>query len=358
MARPRALGLGHAHAKDQTMTERGPLRSDTAFIPEGAFTYQVANPNPTKWLGFLLLPEFTLLAFSSAVDPLRIANQLAQQPLYGWKVFSEDGAPVASSSGLSISVDGPFESAEISLPIFVCSGNHWNKAASDKTLAQLRRRNRFGAVHGGICTGAATLARAGLLKDKRFTLHWENQPGFAELYPDLDLSPNRYEIDGPLQTSGGGSAATELMLIVISKDYGPEFAAIVADMCLNNPDLSGRQSQRSSIATAVATRNPKLVDVVQDMYQNIEEPLPLADLALNAGVSRRQMERLFQRHLGFSPAAIYRNIRLERARSLLIETDRSVREIASATGFNSTTLFARHFKSKYGATPYGTRKQT
>lgn len=344
--------------KVPTMATRGSLDSDTAFIPEGAFTYLVADPKPTKWFGFLLLPEFTLLAFSSAVDPLRIANQLAQKPLYGWKVFSEDGSKVASSSGLSVDVNGAFEAAQIDLPVFVCSGNHWNKAASERTLAQLRRRDRFGAVHGGICTGAATLARAGLLNGKRFTLHWENQPSFSELYPDLDLTPNRYEIDGSLRTSGGGSAATELMLIEISKDYGSEFAAIVADMCLNNPDLSGRQSQRSSIATAVATRNPRLVDVVQDMYQNIEDPLTLAELASNAGVSRRQMERLFQKHLGASPAAIYRNIRLERARSLLVETDRSVMEIATATGFNSVSLFARHFKEKYGATPYGTRKQT
>lgn len=327
-------------------------------IPKGAFTFEVDASASTRWFGFLLLPEFTLLAFSSALDPLRIANQLAQRPIYGWRVFSEDGAAVISSSGIPVGVHAAFETAEKDLPIFVCSGNRWPKAANEKTLGQLRRRSRFGGVHGGICTGAATLARAGLLTGKRFTLHWENQPGFSELYPELQPTQNRVEVDGLLRTCGGGSAATEMMLAEIAKDHGSEFAILVADMCLNDPDLSGRRSQRSSIATAVATRNPKLVGVVQQMYRNIEDPLSLDDLVSDAGVSRRQMERLFQKHLGESPSSIYRDIRLERARSLLVETDRSVAEVAAATGFNSVGAFSKHYKTRYGTTPYGTRRNS
>ncbi len=324
-------------------------------IPDGAFSFPVKNPRDTRWFSFLLLDGFTLLAFSSALDPLRIANQLSRKALYGWQVVSEDGQSVPSSSGLSMEVHGALSEVERTAHLFVCSGNAGLEAASDSTIAELRKRARFGGRHGGICTGAASLARAGLLEGKRFTLHWENQPGFAEAFPMLEPTRKRFEEDGDLLTCGGGSAATEMMLGIIARDYGTDFAVLVADMCLNDPDLKGRREQRSSIATAVDSRNPKLLLVIQGMYANIEDPLTLDDLAKNAGFSRRQMERQFQSMMGEPPATVYRNIRLERGRALLVETDMTVMEVATAAGFNSTDLFSRHFKARYGETPYGTK---
>lgn len=331
---------------------------DRAVIPEGAFSSTIETPHPTRWFGFLLVPDFTLLAFSSALDPLRIANQLAQRPLYGWHVVSEDGGPVASSSGLPMGVHGTLEELSDDLPLFVCSGNNWQGSTSPKAVAKIRKRARFGAQHGGICTGAGTLARAGLLAGKRFTLHWENQPGFTESFPDLVPTQNRFEEDGAMLTCGGGSAAAEMMLDQIEKDYGRGFAVLVADMCLNDPDPGGNRPQRSSLATALATRNPKLVGVVQQMYRNIEEPLLMEDLARQAGVSRRQLERHFRTFLGESPAKTYTKIRLDRGRSLLVETDMRVNEIAAATGFSSTQVFSRLYKERFGQTPYGMRKRS
>jgi transcriptional regulator GlxA family with amidase domain len=324
-------------------------------IPDGAFSYPVPQDRDTRWFGFLLLDGFTLLAFSSALDPLRIANQLSGKALYGWHVVSETGASVASSSGLSVEVHGPLEDVPDTEQLFVCAGNQGVDAASEATIADLRRRVRFGAPLGGICTGAATLARVGVLNRKRFTLHWENQPGFTEVFPELEPTRNRFEEDGTLLTCGGGSAATEMMMAQIARDYGTEFAILVADMCLNDPELRGDRDQRSSIATAVDSRNPKLLQVVQGMYANIEEPLSLEDLSEQAGISRRQMERQFSKMLGDAPATVYRNIRLERGRALLMETDMSVMEVAMAAGFNSANVFSRHFKARYGDTPYGAR---
>lgn len=338
------------------MTDRAAPPAEHVVIPKGAFTSTIKQPRPTRWFGFLLLPEFTLLAFSSALDPLRIANQLAQRPLYGWHVVSEDGAAVVSSSGLPMGVHGALETMPDDCPLFICSGNNWSDAASSKVLATVRRRARFGAVHGGICTGAATLARAGLLTGKRFTLHWENQPGFTEQFPDLAPTGSRFEEDGDMLSCGGGAAAAEMMLVQIARDYGRDFAVLVADMCLNDPDLGGSRPQRSSIATAVATRNPKLVAVVQQMYHNIEEPLLMDQLAGQAGLSRRQLERHFRKYLGETPAKTYMKIRLERARSLLVETDHSINEVAAATGFSSAQIFSRQYRDRYGQTPYGTRK--
>lgn len=325
------------------------------LVPAGAFSYPVSDPRGTRWFGFLLLPEFTLLAFSAAVDPLRIANQLAQKPLYGWLVLSPDGAAVSSSSGIDVGVHAGLDDLDPDIHLFVCSGNHGTRVASENVLAALRRHRRFGGKLGGICTGASTLARAGMLTGKRFTLHWENQPGFVEAFPELTPTQRRFEADGDLLTCGGGAAASEMMISLIAQDYGEDFAIAVSDMCLNGTDLAPRREQRSSIAKAISSRNPKVLEVLRAMYHNIEDPLPLEQLAEQAGISRRQMERQFKQLLGEAPAMTYRNIRLDRARTLLMETDLSVMEVAMASGFNSGAVFARHFKARYGETPYGHR---
>ena len=329
-----------------------------ALVPDGAFTYPIAHFEKTRWFGFLLLPEFTLLAFSSALDPLRIANQLAQKPLYGWWVISETGDPVMSSTGLAVGVHAPLDTINPDLQLFVCAGNNGIRAASDTVLAAIRRHARFGGRVGGICTGATTLARAGLLAGKRFTLHWENQPGFIEAFPDLIPTRSRVAVDGDLLTCSGGSAATEMMLKLIEEDYGKDFAIAVADMCLNAPSGNLEREQRSSIAKAIDSRNPKLLHVLREMYANVEDPLTLVHMAENAGVSRRQLERLFIKVLGETPATTYRNIKLDRARALFAETDMTVMEVATATGFNSANNLSRHYKARFGETPYGKSRKT
>ncbi len=321
------------------------------MVPEGAFFFPVEGFDNPRELGFLLLPRFTLLAFSAALDPLRIANQLAQKPLYRWTVFSETGDAVSSSSGMDIGVHGSLDALPQNLRLLVCSGNQGLEAASDTTVAKLRKHVRFGGNVGGICTGAATLARAGLLQDRTFTLHWENQPGFIEAFPDLAPSPKRFEIDGDLWTCGGGAAATEMMLTIIQRDHGRDFAIVVSDMCLNGGQIDPGTAQRSSLARALSTRNPKLVQVVQAMHRNIEDPLALDDLSAMTGLSRRQIERHFSQYLGESPTITYRNIRLDRARALIVETDMTVAQIAVACGFNSNSVFSRHYRERFGASP-------
>ena len=329
--------------------------SITDLVPSGAYSFPISNPKDTRWFTFLLLPEFTLLAFSAALDPLRIANQLAQKPLYGWRIVSENGMAVTSSSGVNVSVHGDLSAIAQSHQLLVCSGNNGTQVASARTLSAVRRHMRFGGKAGGVCTGASTLARAGVLQGRTFTLHWENQLGFTEAFPSLAPTSSRYEIDRDISTCGGGTAATEMMICKIAGDYGQDFGAAVSDMCLNGSDVSTRTEQRSSIGKVINSRNPKVLMALRAMYNNIEDPVPLEELAKSVGVSRRQLERQFVQLLGESPAKSYRNIKLERARSLLAETDLSVMQVAMATGFNSVALLSRHFRERYGETPYGHR---
>ena len=335
------------------------LRNDS-IVPSGAFFFPVEAFEKTRRFSFLLLPEFTLLAFGSAVDPLRIANQLSQKPLYNWDVLSEDGRSARSSSGIEIGVDGSLSDLERRAQVFVCSGNRGGVAASDKVLAKLRHHHRLGGKLGGICTGAIALAQAGLLRDRAFTLHWENQPAFTETFDDLTPSMRPFEADRGLLTCGGGTAATDMMLWVIARDFGREFAIAVSDMCLRGGALERRPEQRSSIATAISTRNPRIVQVVRKMHENIEDPMPLGQLSQNTGYSRRQIERQFRLVFGETPQTVYRNIRLDRAHRLFNETDMTATDVAVACGFTPSSGFAKHYKNRFGISPFEfrTRQKT
>ena len=327
------------------------MATDDTIVPLGAAYYPVPAGGPTRSYAFLLVPGFTLLAFSSAVEPLRIANQLSQQPLYRWQLMSETGAPVASSSGISVCVDAPIGPMDRATRAFVCAGNPPSAAAAPKVVAAIQRHARFGGAVGGICTGAVALAAAGLLEDHAFTLHWENQPTFREDFPALCPSANRFEISGPVMTCGGGAAATDMMLSLIAEDHGAEFSAMVSEMCLRKVMVGIEKEQRSSLSVLIRSRNPGLLNIVTLMNAHIEDPLTLDDLSRVAGYSRRHIERMFLSVLGETPGEFYRGIRLDHGRTLLSTTDMGLLEVALACGFGSVAHFSKSFKARFGTAP-------
>lgn len=322
--------------------------SGQAIVPQGAAFFPVEAVKSERQFAFLLLPRFTLLAFSAALDPLRIANQLAQRPLYRWRVCSENGRPVRSSCGMSVNVDQPLASFAASTDLVICGGTVRIGEDHAKTVGVLRRHVRFGGRVGGVCTGALLLAQAGVLRDRKATLHWENQPAFREQFPEIEITANAYEMDREVFTCGGGVGATDMMLAIIEADYGAAFSGVVADMCLYHQRRPDRAPQRASISAALETRNPFLVRAIKLMRANVETPLAVDDLADEVGCSRRQLERLFTKYLNQGPYRYCRDLRLDHGRCLLRETDMSVTEISAATGFNSTRVFMRAFRERFG----------
>ena len=321
------------------------------LVPLGATHYPVPLPSVCREYAFLLLPEITLLAFSAAIDPFRIANQLSQQPLYRWTILSEDGGVVRSSCGVGVTVDDRMGQLPKDTTLLVCSGNLTGGQAKRSTLQLIRRHHLFGGNVGAICTGAVTLARAGILEGKRFTLHWENQPGFVEQFPHLRPSSRRVELDERILTCGGGAASTDLALKIIAADHGEAFGTMVSDMCLRRAPIGEDQSQRNSIGSVLQTRNPWLIAIVRLMHGNLETPLSKSQLAQKAGYSARHVERMFKHTLGISPCQYYKALRLDHARSLLAETEMSLFEIAAACGFESKGYFSRSFKQRFGFPP-------
>jgi AraC family carnitine catabolism transcriptional activator len=328
-----------------------PLDPEGRFISKGAAHFNLSEPVITRDFYFLMLPKMTLLAFSAAVEPLRIANQLTGKCLYRWFLLTEDGASVRCSNGIQIVPDGPLSSPKKGDTVFICSGVDGYLAADEKTIAWLRSQARHGSVVGGICTGAFTLARAGLLSGRRFTLHWENQPAFRECFPDLPISNQLYCRDGSLITCGGGNACIDMMASLIEDNYGRDLATKVLEMCLNLGHRDGSRSQTLSVAAENGTRHPVLVDVLREISSRFADDLSIADLAERYALSRRRLERLFKSNLQISPAQKLKEVRLNHANSLIAETNMSMSEVAVACGFPSLDAFRKAYKKAFGSAP-------
>ncbi len=234
----------------------------------------------TRHFLFLLVERFTLLAFASALEPLRIANRMAGRPVYDWRVLSVDGAPVTCSAGLAVTPDGGLENPARDSTILVVGGLDVRRAATKPLMTWLRRESRRGQAVGAICTGAEVLARAGLLDGRRATIHWENRASFAEEFPEVNLTHNVFVIDGPRITSSGGTTPSDLMLKLIAQDHGPELANQVADQMIHTSIRAESEGQRLSIPTRIGVRHPKLSAVIERMEAHIEEPISPAVLAM------------------------------------------------------------------------------
>ncbi|OOY08768.1 AraC family transcriptional regulator [Thioclava sediminum] len=304
---------------------------------------------------FMLLDRFTMMAFASAIEPLRLANQVSGRTLYTWKLASETGEDVTCSNGTTFRTDIGLEELGRDTMVLVCGGIDVAEAVTKPLLNWLRREARRGAVIGGLCTGSYALARAGLLDGKRATIHWENVDAFAEDFPDIELTKGVFVIDGNRVTTAGGTASIDLMLRLIARDHGEELANTVADQLIHSSIRSDRDTQRLSIPTRIGVRHPKLAQVIGRMERNIEDPISPATLATEVGMSARQLERLFRRYLNRSPKRYYMELRLQKARNLLMQTEMSVINVAMACGFASPSHFSKCYRAHYQTTPYRER---
>lgn len=322
------------------------------YVAKGSAHVKVAREIEPVDVAFVLLPKFTMLAFSSAIEPMRMANQLTQQVLFRWSVLSDDGKPVACSNGVPIMVDGPWAEAKPEGIVLVVSGVEPEGKASVALGDWLRGLWRRGRTVGGLCTGAYALAQAGILKGRRFTMHWDNITAFAENHPDLQPARQVFSVDDRVMTCAGGIAAADMMLKLINDRFGAELGQEVMNMCLLTQRRDEADNQTASLATRLGTRHDKLLQAAAYLEAHIEEDLDLDGCAAELNLSRRQIERLFNRYLGITPVRYMNDLRLARGRALLAETDMKVTDVAVACGYASTSHFSKSFRKKYGVSPY------
>lgn len=306
-------------------------------------------------VALILVPEFTMMAVTAVIEPLRLANRQSERNLYKWSVHSVDAAPVAASNRMLTMAEGGLDDIDGHALVVVCGGLDIHRNSDKRLINWLRKAARRGMDLGAVCTGAHVLAAAGVLDGHACTIHWENLPGFSEEFPEIDVTGSLFEIDRDRFTSAGGTSALDMMLALISSQHGPELASKVAELILHSPIRHHYEHQRMSLPARIGARHPKLVGIIEQMETNLEEPLSPSLLARQAGLSTRQLERLFRRYLERSPKRYYLELRLNKSRSLLLQTDMSVINVALACGFSSPSHFSKCYRAFYGRTPYRER---
>jgi transcriptional regulator GlxA family with amidase domain len=318
-------------------------------------TDATVTPEKTREFVFLLCEMFSMMPFAAALEPLRLANRMARRPLYSWRLVSETGAPATASNGVVVQVDGGLEEIQREASIVVCTGFGLERASSKPVLTWLRKQARRGVGVGAVCTGSYVLAKAGLLDGKRCTIHWENHASFGEEFPEVELSNLLYCVDDGIFTCAGGTSAADMMLHLIAEQHGPDLGSLVADTLVHTPVRTDADEQRLSVPARIGVRHPKLVSIIQKMERSTEEPISPSDLAKSVNMSTRQLERLFRRYLNRSPKRYYMELRLEKARNLLLQTDMSVINVALACGFTSPSHFSKCYRAHFNRTPYRER---
>ena len=318
---------------------------------------RLASTTP-ECFDLLLLPRFSMAALAGTLEPLRLANRLGDALLYRWRLISPEPGPVAASNGIELGCDAVAGERLTPPPstLLVCAGFDHERWSARHLLEWLRRLARNGCRLGAIDSGCALLARAGLLDGYRVAVHWEGLPGLRERFPRVQVSDCLYEYDRDRLTCAGGHACADMMLDLIGRRHGAGLANAVAEQLVHERLRAGSERQRMGLAARVGARNPTLLATVERMEASIDTPLDLQQLAGHAGVSRRQLQRLFQRHLHDTPRGFYLKLSLRRARELLQNTGLGVLEVATACGFGSAAYFSRAYRLRYGRAPVRDRQ--
>ncbi len=311
---------------------------------------------------FFLVPDFTLIAFATAIEPLRAANRMLGHEAYQWRLASLDGNPVKASNGVECAIDTSLETerrkmmgGERPSMVIVCSGINVETYSSKTAFAWLREEYNRGVAIGGLCTGAHILAAAGLLSNRRCAIHWENLPGFAEAFPKANVFADLFEVDQNIYTCAGGTAALDMMLKLIGDDFDEHLVNRVCEQVLTDRVRSPTDRQRLPLRARLGVQNSKVLTIIELMEANLTEPLSLIEIADHVGLSRRQIERLFRQEMGRSPARYYLEIRLDRARHLLLQSAMPVVEVAVACGFVSASHFSKCYGEVYARSPQQAR---
>jgi AraC family transcriptional regulator, glycine betaine-responsive activator len=302
-------------------------------------------------VGFHLIEDFPMMAFAAAIEPLRAANRLSGERLFDWRLSSRDGKAVRASNGIAIDVHNAIGDAIELDMLLVCAGMPDAGRGDSALVKWLRGLARSGVLLGGISLGAYALAYAGLLDGRRCALHWESLGAFRERFPRIRTTTDIFVIDGNRCTCSGGTAALDMMLHVITSRHGRALATDVSEQFIHPRIRGTHDSQRMAIQSRLGVANAKLIAAIGMMEEANDDPRPVHAIAADVDLSPRQLERLFAKYLHSTPSRYYLQLRLERARALLLETTKPILDVAVACGFASASHFSRCYRTVYGHKP-------
>lgn len=312
---------------------------------------------PIYRFAFITLDNYSMIALSSAIEPLRMANQLSRRDVYQWKIVTLDGQPSVASNGLSMTPTQHIDDMGLVNIVFVCGGIKVKDAVTAPLLSALRRFAQRHVPIGSLCTGSYALARAGVLENHGVAIHWENLASLQEEFPGIRFTEKLFSISNDRYTCSGGVAPLDLMLHLIREHLGHAIASSISEQFIVERIRDDNDRQRVPLQCQVGNSHESLLKIAALMEANIEEPLSLDDLADEVGISRRQVERLFKRYLNCVPTKYYLDMRLRRARELLLQTAMSILDITIACGFQSPAHFSKCYRNLYGYPPSAERRQ-
>ncbi len=311
-----------------------------------------ADPRPPRRVAFALREHFSLMAFTGAVDALVTANLMSSTPLFEVRVVGDASERVVSDLGIAISADCRLaELAEKQLDLLVVCGGFRARLEADPLLrGKLRGAASTGAALGGLWNGAFFLAEAGLLDDYQCAFHPDGRAIMAELFPRVRLSNQAYVLDRQRISCAGANSSLGMMLEVVRQRGGDPLVSAVEEVL-----SCDKRREVMDVSVVAVDQDPTLPQALKSalelMHNNIEEPLAVDELAECVGMSRRQLERLFGRHVHATPSRYYLELRLTRARQLLQQTNKPMAEIAVACGFVSISHFRRCFSECFEIAP-------
>ncbi|MGB3179172.1 MAG: GlxA family transcriptional regulator [Albidovulum sp.] len=300
---------------------------------------------------FLIVPRFNMATMITMIEVMRIANYLSPSPLYSWEILSFDGGDIAASNGISVGAALPDDHNRRGETVFVLGSWNAETYKNTQTISWLRRQARAGVRMCSVELGCYLLARAGLMAGKQATTHWSWMSGFQEQFDEVLVSEQLFTMDGQIMTCAGGMAGVDLMLKIVGDTHGESLAGEIADQMLHHPIRPAKAPQRRTMGRGMDTLVPMVREAVTLIEKHIAEPMTVPDIAGELGVSQRQLERQFKTNIGCTVVQFGLLLRLQHARVLLISTDLSVREIATASGFNTLSHFAYSFGKCFGRRP-------
>jgi transcriptional regulator GlxA family with amidase domain len=317
----------------------------------------MAQPKPRPVLfEFVLMDAFSMMSVISAIEPLRVANRMGGHEFYAWTIKSEDGGAVRASNGLVLASEGRIGEGPRPDYCIVCAGISLVAAHPARLSAFLNRRYSEGTTLGAVSLGPVFLARAGLLKGKRATIHWEGRPAFKEEFPDIPVSRAIYEIDGQIMTCAGGMSSFDLTMEIIARDHDPKLVQTIANQLQRDRVRAGVTLQSAGTEHISDVAPEIILRAVAMLAETMETPMTPNELADELGVSRRTLERMFVKYTGLTPSKYAKTQRLERARDLLRHSNMSILDVAIVTGFRSGSYFSHCYVEYFGQPPSAARK--
>jgi transcriptional regulator GlxA family with amidase domain len=310
-------------------------------------------------LGFLMFPGFPMACLTSAIEPLRAANEIMGRREFEWRLVSETHAPVRSSAEVRFEPDVTLADLAGVDHLYLISPPTAEFVDLRQSPARLRWLERTGLTLGAFSGGIFPLARAGLMEGRGCSVHWCYEAAFKAEFPDVKASEAVILRDKRRITASGAGAVFDLMLRLIEERLGRQCMTEVA-CWFQHPFVRDEDaSQKVPVARTASTADrltPPIREAIRLFETHVEDPLRIPDVAAAVSMSGRHFERLFKRETGQSPLRYYRHLRLAKARQRVLYSNDPLREIAAAVGYLTPAPMARHYQELFGVSPKDERR--